>query len=118
VDFGIRGMDLAYALQRDYDTVIFVDTAPRGEPPGTLTVLEPEAPEAGVPVQTHGMDPVRVLRLAAELGRVPGRVLVVACEPAAVMTGAPDEDVLVELSEPVRAALGPAMELVRSLAET
>ncbi|MEV6157151.1 hydrogenase maturation protease [Nonomuraea sp. NPDC052129] len=118
VDFGIRGMDLAYALQRDYDTVIFVDAAPRGEAPGTLTVLEPAEPEAGVPMETHGMDPVRVLRLAAELGRIPPRVLVVACEPATVMTGGPDEDVLVELSEPVRAALGPALKTVRSLVET
>ena len=118
VDFGIRGMDLAYALQRDYDLVIFVDAAPRGHAPGTLTVLEPAEPEAGVPMETHGMDPVRVLRLAAELGRIPPRVLVVACEPATVMTGAPDEDVRVELSEPVRAALGPALETVRSLVET
>src|SRR5215207_7975266 len=29
-DFGIRGMDLIYALQEDYEVVIFVDAAPRG----------------------------------------------------------------------------------------
>jgi hydrogenase maturation protease len=117
VDFGIRGMDLAYALQRDYDAVIFVDAAPRGETPGTLTVLEPEPPAGGVPVETHGMDPVKVLRLARELGRVPDRVVVLACEPATAMTGGPDEEVLAELSEPVRAMLGRAVETVRSLAE-
>jgi hypothetical protein len=44
VDFGIRGMDLAYALQRDYTAVIFVDAAPRGHAPGTLTVLDPDLP--------------------------------------------------------------------------
>ncbi|MCG5218646.1 hydrogenase maturation protease [Streptosporangium sp. KLBMP 9127] len=116
VDFGIRGMDLAYALQRDYDTVIFIDAAPRGQPPGTLTVLEPHLPEGGTAVETHGMDPIRVLRLAAELGRMPARVLVLCCEPATALTGAPDEDVLVGLSEPVRAAIDEAVGLARSLA--
>ncbi|WP_336206924.1 hydrogenase maturation protease [Nonomuraea sp. LPB2021202275-12-8] len=130
VDFGIRGMDLAYALQRDYDLVILVDAAARGQAPGTITVLEPDLPGSdhggtpgnapggmlgGVPVEGHGMDPVRVLRLAAELGRVPERVVVVCCEPAAVLTGGPDEDVLVELSEPVRAAVGPAVRLVMDM---
>ena len=45
VDFGIRGMDLAYALQ-GYDAVVFVDAAPRGERPGTLSVVQPD-PEPG-----------------------------------------------------------------------
>lgn len=120
VDFGIRGMDLVYALHRGYAGVIFVDAAPRGEPPGTLTVLEvdPKAPgEQGVvTVETHGMDPVRVLRLAAELGEVPRRVLVLACEPARVPSGGPDEEVVAELSEPVRAALGRAVDLALELA--
>ena len=39
VDFGIRGMDLAYALA-DYDTVVFLDATPRGGVPGTLYVIE------------------------------------------------------------------------------
>ena len=33
VDFGIRGMDLAYALA-DYDVVVFLDATPRGERAG------------------------------------------------------------------------------------
>ena len=44
VDFGIRGMDLAYALA-DYDVAIFLDATPRGEPPGTLYVIEPDLDE-------------------------------------------------------------------------
>ena len=36
VDFGIRGMDLAYALGDGYDAVVLLDAAPRGQPPGTL----------------------------------------------------------------------------------
>jgi hydrogenase maturation protease len=110
VDFGIRGMDLAYALQRDYTGVIFVDAAARGEAPGTLTVLEPEPPAADdTPVETHGMDPVRVLRLARQLGRLPERVRVVCCEPATV------EEAPFELSEPVGAMVGEAVSLVQAL---
>jgi hydrogenase maturation protease len=32
VDFGIRGLDLAYALMDPYEAVIFVDALPRGAP--------------------------------------------------------------------------------------
>ncbi len=45
VDFGIRGLDLTYALLDGYEAVILVDAAPRGGPPGTLYVLEPTADE-------------------------------------------------------------------------
>uniref|UniRef100_UPI001F069C61 hydrogenase maturation protease n=1 Tax=Nonomuraea lactucae TaxID=2249762 RepID=UPI001F069C61 len=116
VDFGIRGMDLAYALQRDYDLAILVDAAPRGEAPGTLTVLEADLSDLGAAgVEAHGMDPVRVLRLAREMGRVPDRVVVVCCEPATALAGGPDEDVLVELSEPVRSAVGQAVRLLMDM---
>ena len=35
VDFGIRGMELAYTLLDDYDTLVLVDAVPRGGSPGT-----------------------------------------------------------------------------------
>jgi hydrogenase maturation protease len=114
-DFGIRGMDLAYALQRDYDAVVFVDTAPRGEAPGTLSVIEPELDLDEVSIDTHGMDPVRVLGLARALGRVPRRVLVLACEPERIVHGEHDEDLVGELSPPVQAAVDEAVRLVESL---
>jgi hydrogenase maturation protease len=114
-DFGIRGMDLAYALQGEYDAVVFVDTAPRGEAPGTLSVVEPELDPNEVVIDTHGMDPVRVLGLARELGRIPERVLIVACEPERIVHGEHDDDLLAELSAPVRAAVDEAVPLVESL---
>jgi hydrogenase maturation protease len=114
-DFGIRGMDLAYALQADYDAVVFVDTAPRGEAPGTLSVIEPELDPGEVVIDTHGMDPVRVLGLARALGRVPPRVLVVACEPERIVHGEHDEDLVGELSPPVAAAVDEAVQLVAEL---
>src|SRR5436309_933525 len=45
VDFGTRGLDLAYALLDGYEAVILVDASPRGGPPGTLYVLELEESE-------------------------------------------------------------------------
>lgn len=116
VDFGIRGMDLVYALLGDYDTVIFVDTAPRGEPPGTLSLIEPHLSEDGaVSLDTHGMDPVKVLSLAHELGAPPRRTYVVACEPAVLLDSAADPDLLVGLSVPVAEAIDPAINMVTTL---
>jgi hydrogenase maturation protease len=113
-DFGIRGMDLAYALQ-DYETVVFVDCARRGEAPGTIAVIEPEIPADEVALETHAMDPVRVLALARALGRVPPQVFVVACEPACVVEGQNDDDLVGELSSPVRAAVEEAASVVETL---
>ncbi len=118
VDFGIRGMDLAYALQDDYDVVVFVDATPRGEEPGTVYLIEPEIEEdGGVVLDTHGMDPFKVITLARALGAKPTRTLVVGCEPQLVVSGEDYEDMLMELSEPVRAAVDEAVKLVESLVE-
>jgi hydrogenase maturation protease len=117
-DFGIRGMDLIYALQDDYEVVIFVDATPRGEEPGTVYLLEPEIEEDGeVVLDTHGMDPVKVIKFARTLGARPGRTLVVGCEPKVVISGEDYEDMLMELSEPVQAAVEEAVKLVESLVE-
>ena len=113
VDFGIRGMDLAYAMD-GYDAVVMLDAAPRGQPPGTLYVIEPDAGDGTVAVDAHGMDPVKVLALARALGGSPPRTLVVGCEPQTRMTGDEDE-IVADLSEPVRAALDEAVRMVEDL---
>lgn len=118
VDFGIRGMDLAYALHDDYELVVFVDATPRGGEPGTVYLLEPEIEEdRGVTLDTHGMDPVKVIKLSRALGAPPTRTLVVGCEPQLVVGGEDYDDMLMELSEPVRAAVEEAAKLVESLVE-
>ena len=114
VDFGIRAMDLVYALGEDYDAVVFIDAVPRGEEPGTLYVIEPEVDEDAVSLDTHAMDPVKVLRLAREIGPVPERLRVVGCEPLTRMSGDTTEDLVGELSAPVAAAVDQAVELVES----
>jgi hydrogenase maturation protease len=114
VDYGIRGMDLACAMLDGYDAVLLLDATPRGATPGTLYVIEPELDPGEVALETHGMDPVRVLAMVQALGGAPPRTLVVGCEPATRM-GADDEEVVAALSEPVRAAMDEAVRLVESL---
>jgi hydrogenase maturation protease len=115
VDFGIRGMDLAFAIQDGYDAVVLVDATPRGEPPGTLYVIEVDRDEeVEVALDTHGMDPLKVIGLVRALGGQPPPTYVVGCEPLTRMS--PDNDELVaDLSEPVRGALDEAVKQTESL---
>ncbi|HKO28187.1 MAG TPA: hydrogenase maturation protease [Solirubrobacteraceae bacterium] len=113
-DFGIRGMDLAFAMQEGYDAVVLLDATPRGEPPGTLYMIEADTEEGDAAVDAHGMDPVKVLALVRAFGSVPPRTFVVGCEPQTQMA-LDDESLVVQLTEPVRAALAPAVTLVESL---
>jgi hydrogenase maturation protease len=114
VDYGIRGMDLAYALHDGWDAVLLLDATPRGGPPGTLYVVEPDPTEGAAGVDAHGMGPLTVLALARALGGPLPRILVVGCEPQTVMRG-DEEDVVAAISEPVRAALDEAVALVERL---
>ena len=112
MDFGTGGLDLAYEVMRGYDALILLDVSRQGEPPGTLYVMEAESEdidgqiEDGQMLDPHGMDPQTVLRFVKYVGGWPGRVFVVACEPAKV------EDVGFGLSEAVRGSLSRAVELV------
>jgi hydrogenase maturation protease len=116
VDFGIRGLDLVYALLDDWEQVILVDAVPRGEAPGTLYVIEPELPDAasGPPptmLDAHQMDPVRMLRLAVALGAKLPKLWLVGCEPSPLE----DDDAPSGLSPPVESALAGAANLVESI---
>lgn len=118
VDYGIRGMDLAFAIQEGYDAVVLLDATPRGQAPGTLYVIEvdPGEGESEATIDTHGMDPGKVLGLVRALGGTVPNTFVVGCEPQTRMTG-DEEDVVAQLSEPVLTALDPAIKLVESLLE-
>jgi hydrogenase maturation protease len=109
-DFGTRGFDLACALTGGCGGAILVDAMDSGDPPGTVRVIEPEAPSAGLtPVEGHSLHPVAVLRLARALGAVCPWLRVVGCQPFTF--GTPEEPVL-GLSAPVAAVVGPAVEIV------
>ncbi len=113
-DFGIRGFDLAYALLDPWDTVILVDALPRGEAAGTLYVLEPDLSAAEPAINPHGMDPVRVLSMAASLGTISAKVLVVGCEP---QDFGDEFEGRMGLSSPVQAAVEEAANMVMRLVE-
>ncbi len=117
VDFGIRGLDLTYALLDGYDAVILVDAAPRGEPPGTLYCSgsahgrsargERRRPCGGArprPGQgaAPGLDPGRAGRAA----------ILVGCEPSPIDES---EDFGAEMGAAVRAAVDEAVPLITSL---
>ena len=109
-DYGIRGVHLVYELLDGYDLFVLVDAAPRGEAPGTVTVLEVElpSPEAQPVIDAHSLTPDAIFGLLSSLGGHSGRNLVVACEPAEVDAG-------MGLSDPVREALPHAVRAVEEI---
>lgn len=112
VDFGTGGLDLAYEVMRGYDALILVDVSRQGGAPGTLYVMEADEAsvegeiEDGAVIDPHGMDPRTVLRFVKAVGGWPGRVVVVACEPAQV------EEMGIGLSEQVASSVEKAIEVV------
>ena len=112
LDFGTGGLDLAYELMRGYDALVLVDVSRQGGEPGTLYVMEAleEEVEAGIEdgqvINPHAMDPHTVLRFVKTVGAWPGKVVVVACEPAQV------EEMGLGLSDDVARAVDGAVELV------
>jgi hydrogenase maturation protease len=112
-DFGIRGYDLAYALMDGRDAIL-IDTVSRGEPPGTLYLIEPDfdgLDDDGGMFDAHSMSPVRVLQMVQSLGGRPGKLYLIGCEPTLLES----EDGAMELSEPVQAAVPRALEMIESL---
>ena len=98
-DYGISGMHLAYDIADGYETTILIDAAPRGEAPGTVTVLEVgrqdrPAPAAGAgdPLpgnqlfNAHGMQPDVVFGVLDMLGAGPAAFWWSAASPPASTT--------------------------------
>jgi hydrogenase maturation protease len=116
-DFGIRGFDLAFALEDGYETTILIDAFPRGQPPGTVYVVEPDLNNLNTSfagesfVEPHGMNPINVLRMASAMHGPLQRVLLVGCEPATLG----GEEGHMGLSEPVEAAVEEAVKVTKNL---
>jgi hydrogenase maturation protease len=114
-DFGIRSYDLAYAMMDGPDVTIFIDATPRGLPPGTVSLIQPEKNDldnvSEEVVNAHSMNPVRVLQMVGSMGGKPGRLYLVGCEPAVLET----ENGAMGLSQPVQAAIPKALEMINTL---
>jgi len=120
-DYGIRGFDLAFAILDDPRATILIDAMPRGEPPGTVYVLEPNLDGDATPsmpehsdgsFQGHAMTPDSVFALVRTLGGRPRNVTVVGCEP---LTLGPENEGCMGLSEPVANAVPEAVAIVEHL---
>jgi len=109
VDYGIRGMHLAYDLLDGWDRLVLVDALPDRGTPGQLHVLEvgPDDVAHG-DLDAHGMDPAAVLSALGPLG---GRL------PPTTLVGVQVADVQerIGLSPVVAAAVPAAVEAVRAL---
>jgi hydrogenase maturation protease len=112
VDYGIRGMHLAYDLLDGYDALVLVDAVPTGEKAGEVSVLQVADDDlGGGELDAHGMDPVAVLANLDRLGGTLPPTYVVGCRPESTADG-------IGLSEPVAAAVPEAADAVtRLLAE-
>jgi hydrogenase maturation protease len=112
-DFGIRGIHLAYEiLDGAYELTVLVDATPRGDAAGTVYLIDPDLDSAGVEAapDAHSMTPDAVLGAVRALGGVPGRILIIGCEPE-------NTDERIGLSGPVSHAVPEAIALVRQLIE-
>jgi hydrogenase maturation protease len=117
IDFGIRGLDLTYALLDAPPLTILVDTVARGGEPGTIYTLEPDlnhdefAAASHQQLDPHALDPLQMLRAAKAMGGRLQRILVVGCEPADLG----GEHGRMGLTAPVMAAVPLAADMVESL---
>ena len=110
VDYGIRGLHLAYDLLDPWDVLVLVDAVPDRGAVGTVSVerLEREDVRRDPRVDGHGMDPATVLAsLAALGGRLPERTLLVGCQVAETGDG-------MGLSPAVEAAVAEGARAVRA----
>jgi hydrogenase maturation protease len=114
IDYGIRGMHLAYDLLEQWDALVLVDAIPSRGKPGTLHVFqadhetdhEPGSGAAGLDV--HSMDPAAVFASLRALGGNPPYTVVVGCEAGSVEEG-------IGLTEPVAKAVPRATHAVEEI---
>ena len=113
VDYGIRGMHLAYDLLDDWDALVLVDAVPSQGSPGTLHVFEAdhESMSSTPALDAHSMDPAAVFASLAALGGEPPYTVVVGCE-------AENVDESLGLSPSVEAAVDGAVDAVADVVST
>lgn len=107
VDYGVRGMHLAYDLLDGCDILVLIDALPDRGAPGQVQIFEVdhEAPETTPALDAHGMDPAAVFASLHALGGTPPRTVVIGCQVETVADG-------IGLSDPVRRAVPAATQAV------
>jgi hydrogenase maturation protease len=114
IDYGIRGMHLAYDLLEEWDSLVLVDAVPSRGNPGTLHVFQADCEqdrESGsgtAGLDAHSMDPAEVFESLRALGGSPPYTVVVGCEAGSVEEG-------IGLTEPVAKAVPRAARAVEEI---
>ncbi|MGI8948349.1 MAG: hydrogenase maturation protease [Ornithinimicrobium sp.] len=109
VDYGTRGMHLAYDLLDGYDALVLVDTLPGSGEPGDVTVLHVGAEDLGSgDFDPHGMAPAAVLASLDRLGGTLPPTYVVGAQPLSL-------EERMELSTPIEAAVPEGADVVLRL---
>ncbi|MBY0391117.1 MAG: hydrogenase maturation protease [Mycobacterium pseudokansasii] len=110
IDYGIRGMHLAYDLLEGWDTLVLVDAVPSRGNPGALHVFQADHDWWSDPttLDAHNMDPTSVFANLRALGGTPPYTVVVGCEAGSVEEG-------MGLSEPVAKAVPRAARAVEEI---
>jgi hydrogenase maturation protease len=110
VDYGIRGMHLAYDLLDGWDGLVLVDAVPDRGAPGAVRAFEVdrENPQAAPRLDAHAMDPSSVFASLAALGGTLPPTVVVGCQVRDVGEG-------IGLSEAVSRAVPEAVGTVRAV---
>lgn len=119
IEVGIGGMHIVQELMAGYEFLVIVDAVDRSAEPGTIFVLEPDVPDAPdgprerreLLADVHYTVPSRALFLAKALGRLPGTVRLVGCQPGET------RELGMELSPSVRAAVARAVRKVQGMLE-
>ncbi len=115
MDFGIRGIDLTYALLDRYDAAVLVDTTCQGAVPGSIYLIEPEPGEAAAEelmLAPHDLDPATVLRMVSAMDGRCRRIVLVGCEP---QTLGDEFEGGMGLSAPVTAAVDEALGIIEGV---
>lgn len=116
VDYGIRGVHLAYDLLEDWDVLVLVDAVPNRGSPGTLRVFEAdhETPGTASGFDAHGMDPAAVFSTLQALGGSAPRTIVIGCEAESVDDGIGLTDVVASAVPEAVAAVESALRMLTS----
>jgi hydrogenase maturation protease len=106
VDYGIRGMHLAYDLLDPWDALVLIDAVPNRGAPGEIVVFRTEPDGSGAAqLDAHAMNPEAVFASVRALGGTVPPTVVVGCEVESVDEG-------IGLSGPVAAAVDGAVAAV------
>ena len=113
VDYGIRGMHLAYDLLEGFAALVLIDARPGPAAAGQLVIME-IGPEdvGGGEFDAHGMDPVAVLATLPSIGGQLPPTYLVGCRPAELGEGI---GLTLAVQDAVPAAAEPVRRLVRQL---